>query len=179
MTENHRPTLVAAILRGEAGPWCDDVLTPQNEDCPAIAGEALTDALKGLTESQGKDMAKWRWGDVHQTQFPHNPFSQVDMLKRFFHRSIETGGDNFTVNPSPYKLGGDFSSNWVPSYRQIIDLSDWDNSRFMHTTGQSGNVLSSHYDDLIQSWRNVEYVPMLWSREKAQQQAKETLRLQP
>ena len=179
MTENHRPTLVAAILRGEAGPWCDDVLTPQNEDCPAIAGEALKDALKGLTESQGKDMAKWRWGDVHQTQFPHNPFSQVDMLKRFFHRSIETGGDNFTVDPSPYKLGGDFSSNWVPSYRQIIDLSDWDNSRFMHTTGQSGNVLSSHYDDLIQSWRNVEYAPMLWSREKAQQQAKETLRLQP
>ena len=124
-------------------------------------------------------MAKWRWGDVHQTQFPHKPFSQVDMLKRFFHRSIETGGDNFTVDPSPYKLGGDFSSTWVPSYRQIIDLGNWDNSRFVHTTGQSGNVLSTHYDDLIQSWRKVEYSPMYWRREKAQQQAKETLQLQP
>jgi penicillin amidase len=179
ITENHRPTLVAGILRGEAGPWCDDVLTPEKEDCPSIARTALDDALKGLSKSHGEDMSKWRWGDVHQTQFPHNPFSQVDMLKRFFHRSIETGGDNFTVNPSPYKLGGDFNSNWVPSYRQIIDLGDWDSSRFMHTTGQSGNVLSHHYDDLIETWRKVEYAPMLWSREKVEQQAKETLRLQP
>ncbi len=109
-------------------------------------------------------MAKWRWGDLHQTQFPHNPFSQVDMLKRFFHRSIETGGDNFTVDPVALQARRRLQLQWVPSYRQIMDLANWDNSRFMHTTGQSGNVLSPHYDDLIASWRQVEYVPMYWSR---------------
>ena len=166
ITENHRPTLIASILRGEAGPWCDDVLTPEKEDCPTIARAALDDAIKELSETMGSNMEKWRWGNVHETQFPHNPFSQVAMLKRFFHRSIETGGDNFTVDPSPYKLGGDYNSTWVPSYREIIDAGNWDNSRFMHTTGQSGNVLSPHYDDLIASWRKVEYVPMYWSREK-------------
>ncbi len=181
VTENHRPTLVAQILRGEAGPWCDDVLTPEIEDCPTIALKALDDALKGLQEQLGtSDMSKWRWGDVHQTQFPHTPFSQVDMLKRFFHRSIETGGDNFTVNPAPYKLGGDFNSTWVPSYRQIMDLGNWDNSRFVHTTGQSGNLLSPHYDDFIKTWRQVQYFPMYWTRENlAQSGGASTLVLQP
>jgi penicillin amidase len=179
VTENHRPRLIAGILKGEAGPWCDDVLTPDKEDCPTIARVALGVALEGLAKTQGEDMAKWRWGDAHKTQFPHNPFSQVDMLKRFFHRSVETGGDNFTVNPSPYAIGEDFSSRWLPSYRQIIDVGDWDNSRFMHTTGQSGNALSAHYADLIAQWQKVEYAPMLWSREKVEQAAKSTLRLTP
>lgn len=164
VTENHRPTLIARILRGEAGPWCDDVLTPEREDCATITRAALKDALAELDKTLGADMSKWRWGALHQTQFPHQPFSQVDMLKRFFHRSIETGGDNFTVNPSPYKLSGDYNSTWVPSYRQVIDVGNWANSRFMHTTGQSGNVLSGHYADLIASWRKVEYAPMFWTR---------------
>ena len=35
----------------------------------------------------------------------------------------------------------------------------------MHTTGQSGNVLSKHYDDFIERHRDVEYIPMTWGRE--------------
>jgi penicillin amidase len=109
---NRRPVLIAEILAGQAGPWCDDVLTPTQEDCLAISREALGDALTELSERMGDDMARWRWGTIHVTQFPHNPFSQVPALKRFFHRSIETGGDSHTVNPSPYDLGESFDSSW-------------------------------------------------------------------
>ncbi|MGQ9840610.1 MAG: penicillin acylase family protein [Anaerolineae bacterium] len=173
----HNPILLAAILGDGNGIWCDDVLTPEREDCHASARVALEEALKDLTERMGKDMAQWRWGNIHRTQFPHNPFSQVEPLKRFFHRSIKTGGDMFTVNPSPYKLAARYDANWVPSYRQIVDLADWENSRFMHTTGQSGHPLSDHYADLIPRWRAVTYVPMHWDR--GQVQAAATLMLQP
>lgn len=175
----HRPTLLAHILNSDAGAWCDDVLTPEREDCTDSTRVALDKALEDLTERLGEDMTRWRWGDVHRTQFPHNPFSQVAPLKALFHRSIETGGDPFTVNPAPYKLAAPYDGYWVPSYREIIDLADLDNSRFMHTTGQSGNLLSPHYADLLPLWQGMEYVPMLWDQAKVQAAAAATLTLTP
>ena len=146
MMTTHNPTLLASILQGNEGVWCDDVLTPGADVCSTTARMALDKALKDLTERMGKDMAKWRWGDIHKTQFPHNPFSQVAFLKSLlFHRSIETGGDGFTVNPAPFKLANPYDSQHLPSYREIIDLADLSTARFIQTTGQSGHPLSKHY----------------------------------
>jgi penicillin amidase len=179
VTTTHNPTLLAAILQGDEGVWCDDVLTPGADDCSTTARVALDKALKDLTERMGKDMAKWRWGEIHRTQFPHNPFSQVAFLKPLFHRSIETGGDAFTVNPAPFKLAKPYDSQHLPSYREIIDLADFTTARFIHTTGQSGHPLSKHYDDLMPLWRAVEYVPMYWDQAKVKAEADGTLVLEP
>lgn len=165
-TTSHNPTLLAAILEGNEGTWCDDVLTPETEDCRTTARVALDDALKDLTDRMGKNMARWRWGDVHRMQFPHNPFSQVAPLKTLFHRSIETGGDAFTVSPAPFKLENPYNAQHLPSYREIIDLADLGNSRFIQTTGQSGNLFSPHYADLMPQWQAVKYIPMYWDKEK-------------
>ena len=156
------------------------MLTPEREDCRATARVALEDALKDLTGRMGKNMAKWRWGDIHRMQFPHNPFSQVAPLKTLFHRSIEVGGDAFTVSPAPFKLGqSSYDSGHLPSYREIIDLADFDASRFIQTTGQSGNLLSKHYADLMPLWREVKYVPMVWDQAKVKAEAEGTLVLEP
>jgi penicillin amidase len=45
-----------------------------------------------------------------------------------------------------------------------VDLADLQASRFVQTTGQSGNVLSSHYDDLVRLHRDVQYLPMAFGR---------------
>jgi penicillin amidase len=45
-----------------------------------------------------------------------------------------------------------------PSYRQILDLSDFSKSLYVNTTGQSGNVFSSHYRDFLPMWRDGRYV---------------------
>jgi penicillin G amidase len=173
------PVLLSRILSGEEAGWCDDVLTPGVESCEDTARVALKAALNDLDKRLGSDMAKWRWGDLHRTVFPHNPFSQVSFLQPLFERSIVTGGDHFTVNPSPYELDAPFDAGWVPSYREIIDLADLGNSRFMHTTGQSGNFLSKHYGDLIPLWLDVQSVPMYWDKAQVSANAEGTLRLEP
>jgi penicillin amidase len=89
----------------------------------------------------------------------------VDPLKRFFHREIANGGDTYTVNVAPIRFSEAYLQYHVPSYRHILDLSNWNNSHFMHTTGQSGNLLSRHYDDLIERHQAVEYLPMTFGRE--------------
>lgn len=40
------------------------------------------------------------------------------------------------------------------------DLGGWGNSLSIHTTGQSGHPLHSHYADIIGSWQAVNYHPM-------------------
>lgn len=144
--------------------WCDNVTTPARETCSDIAVTSLDIALDDLTELMGRDMGKWKWGDVHQTQYPHRPFSDVAYLKPIFHRSIENGGDGYTVNVAPTRLTDPYNQYHVPSYRHVVDLADMARSVYMTTTGQSGNVLSPHYDDLIERHRNVEYLPMQFGK---------------
>ena len=45
-------------------------------------------------------------------------------------------------------------------YRGVYDFSDPDSSVFVISTGESGHMLSRHYDDLAALWRRAEYIPM-------------------
>ena len=160
------PVFLNDIFSDPKNTWCDNFLTTPTETCGDIAAASLADALDILTEKYGKNMKKWRWGDVHHTEYPHNPFSHVDALKKIFDRNIANGGDRYTVNVAPYHPDKPFEQYHVPSYREIVDMSNLNGSLFMHTTGQSGNVLSPHYDDLIERHQRVEYLPMTFGRDR-------------
>ena len=178
MSTRANPLFMENVLADDAlaSVWCDNVLSTPGETCADTALTALDAALDDLTERLGSNMNDWRWEKLHITQYPHNPFSQVSYLKGFFHRTIPNGGDRYTVNVAPVRLAEPYIQTHAPGYRHIVDLADLANSRFIITTGQSGNVLSSHYDDLIRPHRDVEYLPMLFGRENVQG---DVLRLEP
>jgi penicillin amidase len=52
----------------------------------------------------------------------------------------------------------------VPGYREIIDLSPANDSRFLDAVGQSGHFLSRHYDDSLPDWQNVRHRRMRMDR---------------
>ena len=116
----------------------------------------------------GSNQAQWRWDKVHITQYPHNPFGEVAYLNPIFSRSIGNGGDRYTVNVAPVTLANPYDQTHAPGYRHIVDLADLQASRFIQTTGQSGNVLSPHYADLIELHRDVQYLPMAFGRDQVQ-----------
>ncbi|MFO7631739.1 MAG: penicillin acylase family protein [Caldilinea sp.] len=178
MSTRANPLFLTNVLNDpvQGAAWCDNVLTVTVESCAETAQIALDNALDDLSERMGEEMNAWRWARIHITQYPHNPFSQVSYLKWLFHRTIPNGGDRYTVNVAPVRLAEPYIQTHSPGYRHIIDLSDIAGSRFMITTGLSGNVLSRHYDDLIRSHRDVEYLPMLFGRERVDG---DTLRLEP
>ena len=170
MSTRANPLFLENVLADEAQAtvWCDNVLTAPDDACSATALTALDTALDDLSARLGDKMADWRWEKLHITQYPHNPFSQVSYLKGLFHRTIANGGDRYTVNVAPVNFTEPYFQTHGPGYRHIVDLADLGNSRFIITTGQSGNVLSSHYDDLIRPHRDVEYLPMLFGRENVE-----------
>ena len=162
LLRRRHPIFLAEILAQPGGrsPWCDDLLSPERESCDEAAGEALDLALDDLEARLGHDPLRWRWGALHRTQYAHNPFSRVALLKPLVHRSIANGGDPYTVNVADIDLSAPFDQTKVPSFRALVDMGRSDADRFMITTGQSGHPASPHYDDLILRHRDVDDLPM-------------------
>ncbi len=166
-------------LAGEPdSPWWDDVRTAEVETQAAIVARAFTLAVEQLQAVHGDDPGRWRWGDVHWTNFDHLVFASVSPLDGIFNRSIPAMGSGFTVNAA----GADydtFTMNSGASFRQIVDLSNLAGTQFIYTTGQSGDVFSPHYADMVEPWQNVEFIPLRFDRADIEVAAQDTLILQP
>ena len=161
-----RDALEGVLARND-GWWCDDPQTPAMETCAMQADAALTDALAELQATHGADVAAWKWGDAHVARAEHRPFSKVKALARAFELRAPVGGDTWTVNVSRVGLRPDSSTGELyldehgPSLRAIYDLGDLKQSRFMHSSGQSGDPLSPLYRNFLPRWVEVRYTP-LW-----------------
>ncbi len=153
---NVRSRFLLDALRAGA-PWCDDVRTARRESCADFKTATLARAVEDLRRRLGPDPSLWTWERLHRARFPHGVFDAVPMLRRFFSLEIGQGGDASTVNVGAYRRDGSYLMSDGPSYRQIVDLSNLSASIFVHTTGQSGNVFSRRYRDLLPLWRRGEY----------------------
>jgi penicillin amidase len=166
-------------LESERSRWCDDGRTPAEESCRQVVNDALHDAIAALRWRLGPDISRWRWDALHRAVFPHQGLSSMPVLGWMLNRSIPNGGDFATVNVAPVATGRLYDQREVPSYRQIIDLSPANDSRFLDPTGQSGHPLSAYYDDALPDWRAVRHRPMQWDREVIEKGALGRLRLLP
>jgi penicillin amidase len=127
-----------------------------------IACEALKmTCVEYATQVLEQTLARWgdkipAWGQLHQATFNH-PILTNTPLAFFSDRKIPFGGCGYTVNKALYDPK-DLRMVHGPSYRQVIDLAENDNSRYIHPMGQSGHLLSPHYDDLLPLWQQGEYL---------------------
>ena len=75
--------------------------------------------------------------------------------------------------------GSRFTQRSGASFREILDLSDWDKSIAINVPGQSGQPESPHYGDLLPLWSEGKYFPLLFTREKIEKHAAARLLLEP
>jgi penicillin amidase len=172
---------LAQLLADSTASWFDNVITPQVETRDEILLQALEEAVEELTETLGRNMNGWRWGDFHTATFENQSLGQcgLGLVEAIFNRGpVSVDGSMDTVNNTGYSPNDPYGVVIVPSYRQIVDLSDFTRSVSMHTTGQSGHPYHRHYGDMIDSWRNIEYHPMLWQRANVEADAEGVLVLE-
>ncbi len=176
-----RPLFMMNVLSGQQH-WCDDTRTPAREGCPELVAKALEQAVAELGKDYGDDPQAWRWGQVHQAHSSHRPFSTQPVLGDLFDIRLENSGGTYTVNAARFRIANTeapFDNYHGPSLRAIYDLSDPDRSLYIHTTGQSGNLLSPHYADYAARWRDGEFITMTMQRSAIEAGALGTLVLQP
>jgi penicillin amidase len=176
-----RPQFMEHVLRRRPA-WCDDIGTAAVETCGMQAAKALELALDDLERRFGSDPDAWRWGKAHPARMLHPIFKDQPVLARLFAIEHPSGGDNVTVNVGHYRPANEadpFASVHAASYRGLFDLAALERSRFIASTGQSGNPLSAHYRDLAELWAKGETIAMTTEAEVYGQDAIGHLTLAP
>ncbi len=162
--------------------WCDDVRTPQEESCADTLRASLDAALAELSQRHGPTPPAWRWGAEHVAPMPHPLLSRLPLVGPWFTLAVETDGDSFTVNRGTTR----FSDPAAPyahvhgaGFRAVYDLADLANSRYVISTGQSGNPLSPHWGDFVGRWRDGGSVRMAGDRDALVKAGARILSLKP
>ncbi len=137
---------------------------------PALLLAAFDGAVAGLRAQLGGDLAEWRWGEHHRALFPHPVAAALSLP------SASRGGNASTVNVTS---GPGLTQTTGASYRQILDLADWDNSVATSVPGQSGQPGSPYYDNLLLMWEEGRYFPLLFSRAAVERETAQVLWLRP
>jgi penicillin amidase len=156
-------------------------------DTPWLPAGQMRDALlvRGLAETAqelrrllGEETREWEWGRLQRIHFDHAMSSQPILDRVFGQGPVSVGGDSDTVSQtatSPEDREGNIAS----SYRQVVDLGNFDASQAMLVPGQSGNLGSGHYGDLIQPWLDGEYFQMAYDEPAVAKIAEHTFTLKP
>ena len=161
--------------------WCDDKSTPVVEDCASGIRLALHDAMTELSGAYGADPARWRWGDAHRAIHRQQPFGSFPVIGGWFNREVEMDGGPFTLLRADHSMRSDrpYAAIHGAGYRGIYDLADPDRSLYIISTGQSGNLFSPHYDDLLGRWARNEYIAIPTTQKAVEAAAVYRLVLQP
>ncbi|MFI5027838.1 MAG: penicillin acylase family protein [Solirubrobacterales bacterium] len=114
--------------------------------------ESLARALDDLSDRFGPDPEGWRWGRVHEMEFPHPLGEANPLLRRLLNRRLAAGGAQETVSQIAYDPNDPYRAVWAPSWRMVADPVAPERSRWQMFTGQSGHPASPHYDDLQADW---------------------------
>jgi penicillin amidase len=138
---------------------------------------ALAEAVAALTQTLGADMTRWAWGQIHTATFQHALASTGDAARL-----------RFNIGPFPRAGYGDtvFATSGSGSrqtdgatFREVMDLADWDRSIGSSAPGQSGQPGSPHFNDLAKLWAAEQYFPYSFSQSLVEKNAEATLVLRP
>ena len=144
-----------------------------------VLREALDAALDEVRERLGDDMAAWRWGALHKATFA-GQLGMVPGLEELLCAGVvELGGNEQTIAQSLHEPDLGYKVSIVQSWRQLLDVSDWDASLGSLPGGQSENPTSPHYNDLLGIWAKNEYHPLPFSEAAVEAATVATLRLAP
>ena len=141
--------------------------------------EALQAAEQKLAAKSGPDPKNWAWGQFHRVSFIH-PLGSIssDAAALFDCGPFPRPGDDSTVDAT-YFGGTSFDQLAGASYREIFDLSDWDNAVGVNVPGQSGQPGSPHYIDLLPLWESGQYFPLRYSKQLVDRETTDVLELKP
>ena len=174
---------VVRRLIGQPGSiWWDKDDTPERETRDDILREALIDARNEITTTMARDPENWEWGKLHKLTLVNQTLgtSGVGVVEKLFNRGpYELGGGTSLVDATSWYAPDGYEVTAVPSMRMVVDLSDFDQSRWISLTGVSGHAFHQHYTDQTELWAKGETLPWAFSRGAVDTSRKDTLTLRP
>ena len=154
------PLFLEKVLRNfeNAGAWCDIKHSNKIETCAELSEKSLTRSLRKLKDEYGSDVNKWRWGNERRINHPSFSVDGI-LIPKFLHEiSSEISGSTHTLNSTMLSEASKNNVAKASSFKMIIDFSSEDKNMFILPTGQSGHLISKHYDDQTNIWKDGNYL---------------------
>lgn len=146
--------VLVMLFRDGGNAWWDDQRTAdvvENRD--AIVLRSLRDAWTETRAAQGNDPSQWRWGNVRQVNVHH-----LLRLPGFGRTGLEVTSGPGTLSPS--ESNGTHGASW----RFVVELGPEVQGWGTYPGGQSGNPVSSRYDDRLELWRTGQLAALRFPR---------------
>jgi len=146
----------------------------------ALLLESLGAAAREAEARMGPDPGSWSWGRLHQAEFTHvlAPLAEGRDREGLSVGPAPMAGTSLSPLAASWRAE-DFRVTSGASFRMVLDVGNWDASRFINTPGQSGDVDSPHARDLFPIWVKGGYLPLVYSREAVEAATERVLKLSP
>lgn len=170
------------LLTQPSSVWWDDLRTPQREYRDDILREALVDARAEITTKMARDPDSWEWGKLHKLTLTNQTLGQskIGVVRKLFNRGpYELGGGSSVVDAIGWDASKGYEVTATPSMRMVVDLSDFDKSRWISLTGVSGHAFNANYTDQTELWVKGETLPWAFTRQAVESRRENTLTLTP
>ena len=174
-----KPAGLYSIIGDRQNKWWDDITTIEKketrDDIFLVAIRDADDTLGGSDKP---------WDRLHGARFSHPLGSSRSAFgfpfRWFFSKGpVPVEGDGTTVMRISWNRLRPFEAWEHPSWRQIFDVGEWDQSRVALPTGQSGHPMSGYYFDQNETWRTGHYRTQLFTRNAVAGTTKHRLYLVP
>jgi penicillin amidase len=119
---------------------------------PALLDRAVAQATSSLTHRFGAVINTWQWGRLHTRYFP-----SLTKSPGLGYGPRASSGDLWTVNAAD----GGLQSSQGPSWRMIVEPGV--EAKGVYPGGQSENPLSPWYENEVNTWWNLHYIPVAFS----------------
>ena len=145
-----------------------------------VIAASLVTAYAEAKALLGEDPSVWRWGSLHEIRFQHPllHLADADLAEQMRYPPFARGGSGYTTNSTGFRAN-DFLVRTGASYRQVIDVGNWDAATMTNAPGQSGDPRSPFYGNLLKGWAEEGAFPLLFSREKVLAHKVLTIHLSP
>lgn len=161
--------IIAKQMANENSLWWDNIATKgKKETRSQVLSKSFKESILALDKQLGNSVSGWTWNKVHTLEHQH-PLGKVAALRPYFNVGpFAVSGSTEVINNLFFDFteDGKYVVKGGPSTRRIIDFSDVENSWSILPTGQSGNPLSSHYNDQAELYNSGKFRKMKMNKEE-------------
>jgi penicillin amidase len=156
------------VLTERPAKWLPSMYKNYDELLSAAADRAISKLAAQTKSQRPKD---WPWKRFNSLQMLH-PMGRAGILKLVFSISDKPqSGTIYSVRAASKSHG--------PSERFVANPANWDDSILLITSGESGQVGSSHYADQFSFWYEGKPIVLPFSDAAEKTTRKHTLTLKP
>lgn len=161
-------TFLQRVLTERPAKWLPPGYQNYDELLSAAADRAV---LKLAEQTKSQRTKDWPWKRFNSLQMLH-PMGRTGILKLIFSISDKPqSGTIYSVRAASKSHG--------PSERFVANTANWDDSILLITSGESGQVGSSHYTDQFSYWYEGKPIVLPFSDAAEKTTRKHTLTLKP